>query len=188
MSTTRRTPRDGAWTYEDYRALPDDGRRYQVLQGDLVVTPAPNRLHQGIVLRLGVCLSERIERDGLGFVYCSPVDVVLGSRTVVQPDIVFVSTARSEGLPLACIDRAPELAVEVLSPSTASIDRVRKAAIYARAGVPWYWVVDADARSVEEYELDGDAYRLRSRTAAPGVFEPALFPGLAIALEAVLRP
>jgi Uma2 family endonuclease len=188
MSTTRGTPRAGAWTYEDYCALPDDGRRYQVLQGDLVVTPAPNRLHQGIVLRLGACLSERIERDGLGFVYCSPVDVVLGSRIVVQPDLVFISTARAEGLPLTCIDRAPDLAVEVLSPSTASVDRVRKAAIYARAGVPWYWMVDPDARTVEEYELHGEAYRLRSRTVAPGIFQPTLFPGLAIALEAVLRP
>ncbi len=170
-------------TYADYAALPDDGTRYQLVEGELFVNPSPTRWHQAVLSWLIETLRAHARRADLGTVYPAPLDVVLEDRTVFQPDVLFVSHARRHVLRAANVVGAPDLCVEILSPSTASLDRVRKRELYARHGVLHYWIVDLDARAIEEYVLDGTALTLRSRAGENETFRPAAFPGLELNLE-----
>jgi Uma2 family endonuclease len=191
MSRSATAPIPEGWfplTYDDYLVLPNDGRRYQILEGELDVNPAPTTRHQKISMRLEHQLVSHVEAQCLGLVLYAPVDVMLDERNVVQPDIVFVSTERMPIVEEAKIAGAPDLVVEILSPASARTDRGPKASIYARHGVAWYWLVDPAEDLVEEYELVGRGYTLRGRLGRESVFRPALFPGLEIALEPLFRP
>ena len=108
-------------TYEDYAALPDDGRRYELHEGELSVTPAPGLRHQDILGNLFVILRGHVNARGLGKVFIAPVDCILESITVVQPDIVFVETARRSIMSERGIEGAPTLVVEVISPDRKSV-------------------------------------------------------------------
>lgn len=175
-------------TYEDYLLLPNDGKRYQILEGELDVTPAPSTTHQKVSMRLEHLLVSHVEVHHLGLVLHAPLDVVLDERNVVQPDIVFVSSIRMPIVEEERIAGAPDLVIEILSPSTARVDRGTKSAIYARHGVRWYWLVDPGKRLLEEYELRGQGYHLCGRLGAGETFSPGLFPGLAISLADLFRP
>jgi Uma2 family endonuclease len=172
-----------SWTFAEYCALPDDGRRYEVLDGELVVVPSPNRLHQSILLDLAMHLRPWLDAHGGGALYIAPLDVRLHESTVCQPDLLVITAADLARHPEGYVDGPPLLICEILSRSTRGRDLIRKRSLYARFGVPWYWIVDPDGRSIEELQLDGDAYVTVRRAVAPERFEPALFPGLAIALE-----
>ncbi len=146
-------------TYEDYAALPDDGRRYELHEGELSVTPSPGVSHQEILGNLFVILRGHVNARGLGKVLFAPVDCILESITVVQPDLVFIDTARLSVISDRGIEGTPTLAVEVVSPSSAGIDRRRKLQLYARYAVPYYWIVDPPARTIEARELAQGLYR-----------------------------
>jgi Uma2 family endonuclease len=146
-------------TYEDYAALPDDGRRYELHEGELSVTPSPGTRHQATLLNLAVILRAHVRTVALGEVFLAPLDCILAQTTVVQPDIVFVDTSRRSVISERGIEGAPTLAVEVISPSTGSIDRRRKLQLYARYGVPYYWIVDPPARTIEAQALAHGQYR-----------------------------
>jgi Uma2 family endonuclease len=175
-----------SWTFAEYRALPDDGLRYEVLDGELVVVPSPNRRHQSILLELAVQVRARLDARGGGAIYIAPLDVRLHERTVCQPDLLVIATHDLARQPEGFVDGPPLLACEILSPSTRGRDLIRKRSLYARFGVPWYWVLDPDGRSVEELQLDGDAYATVTRAVAPARFASALFPGLELDLDALL--
>jgi Uma2 family endonuclease len=151
-----------ALTYRDYEVLPDDGRRYELHDGELSVTPAPSPQHQLCSINLLRIVDGHVRAKGLGLVLYAPLDVILSDRsrdtTIVQPDIVFIETARQGRISRRGIEGAPTLAIEVLSPSTARIDRRTKLDLYSRFGIPYYWIVDADARTVEAYTLEGGSY------------------------------
>ncbi len=134
-------------TYEDYRLTPDD-MRYELLDGELVMAPAPNRAHQSICLELGVLLHTFVKERGLGDVFIAPFDVVLSDLDVVQPDLLFVSNEQAHIVTEDNVRGPPDLVVEILSPSTAERDRTLKRARYAQHGVREYWLVDPDARTV----------------------------------------
>ena len=159
-------------TYSDYAALPDDGRRYELHQGELSVTPAPGTRHQRAIIALGSRLYEHVRARGLGEVFVAPTDCILSNVTVVQPDILYVATDRLSIISERGIEGAPTLVVEVLSPSTAHLDRGRKMKLYAEHGVPYYWIVDPESRSMEAYTLTGAAYALAGRVTG----EPAALP------------
>jgi Uma2 family endonuclease len=165
-------------TYRDYAALPDDGRRYELHDGDLSVTPSPGRTHQAIVGRLFAVLLEHVTTRGLGEVYVSPFDVILSDRSVVQPDIVFVAAERLAVLAERGVEGAPTLVVEIISPSTGRIDRVTKPALYARHRVPHCWIVDPAAHTLEAYVLSGTVYRLDAHWAGAAPHALAPFPDL----------
>ncbi|MGH9260812.1 MAG: Uma2 family endonuclease [Acidimicrobiales bacterium] len=137
------------FTVDDVRAMPDDGRRYEVIGGELFVTPAPSPRHQTVLGRLYVALFTYVERHGLGRVWVAPLDVVLGPMTLVEPDILFVRAARLVVVTERDVAGAPDLAIEVLSPSTVRTDRGRKRALYQEQGVGEYWVVDPEEGAVE---------------------------------------
>lgn len=139
------------WTAEMVRALPDDGNRYEVLDGELFVTPAPSWAHQAVLAWFFLPLATYVQRHSLGWARWSPADMAFGRLRLVQPDL-FVVPSRAEGEPRDWSEvRSLLLALEVLSPSTAFADRNRKREIYQQQGVGEYWIVDPDARLVERW-------------------------------------
>jgi Uma2 family endonuclease len=144
------------WTPEEVRALPEDGRRYEVVAGELLVTPAPSFQHQEAVLRLAIALRDYGERTAVGHALVSPADLEPESGALVQPD-VFVGRPPPGRRPRDWADFSSLLlAVEVLSPSTARTDRTIKRRLFQRARVPEYWIVDLDARLVERWRPGED--------------------------------
>ena len=113
-------------TYADYVALPDDGRRYELHEGELSGTPAPGPSHQKVSANLFMVLRRHVDANGLGQLLYAPVDCILSTITIVQPDIVYVAAGDAERMAERGIEGAPTLAVEILSPSTRQIDRRRK--------------------------------------------------------------
>jgi Uma2 family endonuclease len=160
-------------TYEDYVLLPNDGKRYEILEGELSVTPAPSTKHQTASVNLLVLLSQYIKQRDLGKLFHAPIDLILESTSVLQPDLLFVSKARQQIITERAIEGAPDLVVEILSPTTSRTDRVTKAQIYSRHSVPAYWIVDTEREAIEIYRLEADGYRLtvtlqgKTPTAAP---------------------
>ncbi|MBP7148087.1 MAG: Uma2 family endonuclease [Acidobacteria bacterium] len=175
--------------YADYAALPDDGQRYQLLEGELVMTPSPNAWHQQILRELEFRLLAHVKERGLGELFFAPLDVVLDDHNVVQPDIFFVSNERAGVRQDGRILGAPDVCVEILSRGTERVDRVRKLDLYARFGVGHYWIVDPRPRTIEEYVLaGGDVYRVRSIAGYHEPFRPAAFPGFEFTLDVVPLP
>jgi len=155
-------PAQGEWTYEDYERLPDDGRRYEIIEGALYVTAAPNFDHQYTVMRIAVHLDRFVTEHRLGIVLVAPFEVYLsGTAPVVQPDVLFAASERAPRAGAAGFTGAPDLIVQVLSQSTARTDRLVKFSAYERAGVREYWLVDPRLRSVEVYSLsEADTYEM----------------------------
>jgi len=151
-------PRQGSWTYDDYAALPDDGQRYEIVNGVLLMTPAPTPNHQSISARLTYYLLMHVELAGLGRVFPGPIDVELGPKNVFQPDIVVLLNAHLNKVAAKRIVGAPDLVAEIASPSTAVVDRVTKYEIYARAGIPEYWIVKPNNRTIEVLILENGEY------------------------------
>ena len=135
------------FTYEDYRNAPED-KRYELLDGELIMTPSPGELHQSVSALLGWKLIQFVAENRLGKVYSAPFDVVLSDLDVVQPDLIFVSNERAHIITPANIQGGPDLVVEILSPSTAERDKTFKRALYARHGVKEYWMVDTAAKTI----------------------------------------
>ena len=149
-------PAPTVWTAEMVRALPDDGNRYEVIDGELLVTPSPTRTHQRAVRELLKVLDPFMNDRGIGEVMMSPSDVELDRKGMVQPDL-FVNGLVEGRLPNDWNVGAPLLlVVEVLSPSTARSDRITKRHRFQRAGIPEYWIVDCDARTVERWRPQDD--------------------------------
>ena len=127
------------FTYEDYANLPGD-ERYELIDGELILVASPSEIHQAILLNL-VLLVQSVH-NGLGRLYIAPFDVVLTDTDVVQPDLLFVSNERLDIITAANIQGAPDLVVEILSPSTSRLDRTRKRDLYERHQVKEMWLVD----------------------------------------------
>jgi Uma2 family endonuclease len=171
-------------TYHDYVALPDDGKRYEIHDGELSVTAAPVPLHQMVSVNLVLILCAHVNARALGQVLYSPLDVILsdtpGETTIVQPDIIFLDRGRRSLISPRAIEGPPTLVVEILSPSTAAIDRIRKRALYAHYGVPYYWLVDVNAREVEACELRAGEYVVAARVSGSEPVDLPPFVGLAL--------
>ncbi|MBI4573246.1 MAG: Uma2 family endonuclease, partial [candidate division NC10 bacterium] len=137
----------------DYVLLPDDGKRYEILDGDLYVTPSPTARHQRLSRNLFLALAQHVQTHMLGEVLAAPLDVILAEDSIAQPDILFISNER---LPIVrnWVHGAPDLVMEILSPGTRDRDRTLKRHLYARHGVRELWLVDPEARTVEVFALD----------------------------------
>ena len=147
------------WTYDEFARLPNDGNRYEIIGGELFVTPAPSLTHQKAVTAITLALGGFIRAHELGELYVGPVDVLFAEGDYLEPDLVFVRADRTAILKDRGVEGAPDLVVEVLSPSTAGRDRTIKRERYAAFGVAEYWVVDARTRRVEIYRATDDASR-----------------------------
>lgn len=158
-------PGQGNWTYDDYAALPEDGQRYEIIDGVLFMAPSPNEWHQSSGVRFSHYLFVHIEDAGLGRVYAAPFDVELAPDTVVQPDALVVLNANRGKITFSRIIGAPDLVVEIASPGTTTHDLGRKKRAYARAGVMEYWIADPRWHTIEILVLEAGEYR------SLGVFE-----------------
>jgi Uma2 family endonuclease len=168
---------------DDLWDTPDDGNRYEVIGGVLFVTPPPSWGHQRGLGMLYLRVGNHVYARGLGEVVQAPIGVVLDDENGVEPDLVYVSRERLHIITERGVFGAPDLVVEVLSPSTRSRDRGRKLRRYAAAGVPHYWMLDPRPRTLEARRLGEHGYELTG-TYGPGeVFRPELFPGLEIPID-----
>lgn len=134
-------------TYEDYRKTPED-ERYELIEGELILAAAPNMAHQMTQGNLGSPMHTYVRTEKLGYVFFSPCDVVLSEYTTLQPDLVFVSTENAGIITDANIQGAPDLVVEIISPSSTGRDWVTKRDLYARYGVKEYWLIDPVNRTL----------------------------------------
>lgn len=165
------------FSYQDLAQLPDDGKRYELADGVLVVSPAPTTDHQGISARLGALLF-RAEDAGFGRMFTAPTDVYLGPYRVVQPDLLFIARERLEIITRMYIAGAPDLIMEILSPGTRDHDLGWKKTLYAREGVGHYWVVDPLDQTVTPFVLGEAGYAAVAPLSREAILSCALFPGI----------
>jgi Uma2 family endonuclease len=152
-------PQRGQWTYDDYAALPDDGRRYEVMNGVLIMMPAPSEPHQLAVVRFTYYLFPHVDLAGLGRLIVAPFDVELTAKRVVQPDLLVVLNARQQCLTLSSLIGPPDLAIEIASRGTEVYDRLSKHTAYEQAGVSEYWMADTEERNIEVFTLEEGEYQ-----------------------------
>lgn len=145
-------------TYEEYRHFPDDGMRHEIIDGAHYMSPAPGTDHQSVSRHLQFALYREIEENGLGFVFDAPTDLQLALTDVVQPDLIVVLREHREIILPSRIRGVPDLVVEILSPSTSERDMTLKRGLYEHHGVPEYWIVNIDERSIQRFRLQGAQY------------------------------
>lgn len=172
------------FTYEDYRHTPED-MRCEVLDGELIMAPAPRIAHQRTQRRVGRPIDIFVEEHGLGEVFYSPTDVVLSDTDIVQPDLLFVSQERAHIITEDNIWGAPDMVIEILSPSTAGRDRTIKRILYARHGVKEYWQVDTDAKTIAVLMLGDDDYEVASVYGEGQILTSPVLQGFALNLGEV---
>jgi Uma2 family endonuclease len=143
---------------DDLRGFPDDDKRYEIIGGQLVVSPSPSTRHQYVLGEIYSALKRHLTSQASGRVFVAPLDVQLSFYDVVQPDLLVVLNDRKATIEEQGIAGPPNLVVEILSPSSKMTDRVDKAALYARSGVEEYWIVDPIDETVTVYGLDGDRF------------------------------
>jgi Uma2 family endonuclease len=159
-----RFPRQGDWTYEDWLNFPDDGWKYEIIDGVLHMAPPPSVNHQRSSGGLFARMRLYAEDKNLGEVLEAPCGVRLPNQSVpVEPDIFFVKKERMGIIGSQRIEGVPDLIVEILSPSNASYDRETKFKLYQEAGVPEYWLVDYEAKTIEIFNLFSDIYTLTGK-------------------------
>ena len=184
-------PKKERWTYADYLSLlPPDSSGYQIIEGELIVTPSPRPSHQWVAGSLFNLIYSYLIQHDLGRVYIAPLDVVLDAQStepenIVQPDILFILKDRLHIVTDVNIQGAPDLVIEIQSESTARYDRVHKMRIYSRFDVSHYWIVDAGAQTLEAFDLAEDPPHLVASVAGDDIYRPNVFPGLEIDLGKV---
>lgn len=179
-------PKHVSHTYQDYLNTSDD-IRYELIEGELVVMePAPTTSHQRILVNLTLLLAPFVRDNGLGEVLIASTDVYLSDTNVLQPDLLFVSAARASIITERDVHGAPDLVVEIASPSTRRRDRGIKMDLYARHGVTEYWLVDPATAIVETLRLKDGQMIPAGRYGREESFTTPLFPGLAVDLARVL--
>ena len=173
-----------ALTYRDYEALPADGRRYEIHDGELSVTPAPSFDHQLILMNLLRVLFQHVPAVVPGLIMAAPLDVILADSpaetSIVQSDILYIAPDRMARATRRGLEGGPTLAVEILSPSTRTIDRVSKRALYARYDVPYLWIVDPEARTIEAFTLERGRYVVAVTASGSASVDLPPFTGLAL--------
>jgi Uma2 family endonuclease len=174
-------------SFTDLQHTPDDGRRYELYDGEVRVVPAPIPLHQVVVQNIKRALEAYADAHG-GLSFISPIDIVFSEYDVVQPDVVFFSQARRHLINLrVAIRHQPDLVVEVLSPSTSTHDRGRKMQMFARFGVSEYWIADPGLACLEVHRLENGAYRLTQTASGEDTVRSATLDALTFPVRDVFR-
>jgi Uma2 family endonuclease len=174
-------------TYEDLLALPDDGLRHELIDGEHYVTPAPNIKHQAVVSNLTAAIVTFAKRHDLGRLFTAPCDVVFSPINVVEPDLLFISRERLGVLTELNVQGAPDLVVEILSPSTRKRDEGVKRQLYERMGVREYWLVEPSFETIEVFRRTDGTLRVVAELSAESgdILTTPLLPGLEIPLAEI---
>lgn len=178
-------PEARRYTYADLAEFPDDHYRREIIDGELIVTPSPVPRHQLSVMNICGRLYNYRHTHG-GQVYPAPLDVVFADDNVVEPDVLFVRSDHLDRIGEKFIKQAPDLVVEVSSPSTRRLELVCKRELYERFGVPEYWYVDLDAERVEVYRLTGGTYPPPQLRYPGELLEPASLKGFSMPVREAL--
>jgi Uma2 family endonuclease len=173
------------YTYPDLAGFPNDHLRREIIDGDLIVNPAPGTRHQSAVVAISAALFNYAKASG-GKALSSPYDVVLAPDSVVEPDILFIRSDHLDRLGTKFLEGPPDLVVEISSPSTRHLELVRKLELYQRFGVPEYWYVDLEAERVEVYVLEEGRYPAPAIKYAGETLDPAGLPGLSVPVAEAL--
>ena len=177
-------------TYDDLMLFPDDGKRHELIDGEHYVTPSPNTKHQTVSMTLSVLIGGWLEHHAVGRVYHAPFDVVFSQYDVVEPDLLYVSSERAaDVLTPQHVRGAPDLVIEIGSPSTRKRDETLKRALYERSGVREYWIVDPDIDVVRVHRRNGDDFEraLELSRERGDVLTTPLLPGLELPLTRIFR-
>ena len=169
-------------TYEDYASLPDD-ERYELIDGELIPMPSPKWLHQLLQAKIFLPLANFVYGGSLGSVVVAPMDVVFTPFDVVQPDLIFISRARALVITEDNIRGAPDLLIEILSPSTERRDRIVKRDLYARHGVREYWLIDPYAKTATVLILGANGYNTHAVYGEGDTLTSPTLPGFALNLS-----
>lgn len=175
------------YTYDDYIRMTRDGELCQLIDGGLVRSPSPSTRHQRISRRIEIELCNFVAAQGLGEVWDAPLDVYLAENQTFQPDIFFISNERSSIIGEKKIEGAPDLVIEILSPSTAYYDIRKKKRVYESTGVREYWIVDPEERSIEVYENRDGCFIMHDQAREDGRVASKLLPGFSIGIVEVFR-
>ncbi len=177
------------FTYEDYLLFPEDGKRHELINGEHFMSPAPKTFHQRILGRLFTAFSNFLKKSRLGEVFIAPTDVVLSDFDVVEPDLVFIASANLHLITENNIQGAPDLVVEVLSPSSRKTDEMIKRKLYQQYGVQEYWIVDPELQMVKIYRMTEHGYvRTAERSSEKNeVLTTPLLPGMEINLAEIFE-
>jgi len=175
------------WTHEDYLLFPEDGKRYEIVEGECHMSPAPRTNHQFVSGRLFMRLGLYLEKTKIGKVLSAPTDVILSATNIVQPDLLVVLAARTAIITDGNIQGAPDLVIEILSETTRKTDEMIKKKLYERYGVTEYWIADPELSLVKIYRMtDGRYGRVEERTQERReTLTTALLPGLEISLAEI---
>jgi len=174
-------------TVAEYKILPETGPRYQLVEGDLYMAPAPNRHHQSISRNLEYILMRYLEDHPIGEVYDAPFDVYLSNIDVFQPDILFVSERNRKILTDAGAEGPPDLVMEILSAKTRQLDLIQKRRVYAKEDVRELWIIDPEPQTVTIYRFEKSPSEAVAIFAADENLTSPMFPGLEIDLKRVFR-
>ncbi|HLC16333.1 MAG TPA: Uma2 family endonuclease [Thermodesulfovibrionia bacterium] len=174
------------YTYADYEKLPE-GAPYQLIGGKLVMSPSPVTFHQRISRRIEFELVKFVEDRGLGEVFYAPIDVCLSDIDTYQPDIIFIAKERGYIIGQKNIEGAPDLVIEILSPSTECYDLRDKKAVYEKKGVKEYWIVDPSDKCIEVYENSGYGFKLIEKACCDGQIYSRLLHGFYVSLSEVFQ-
>jgi Uma2 family endonuclease len=172
-------------TVENYKLLPETGPRYQLIQGDLYMAPAPNRFHQEISRNLGFELHSYLKHNPIGKLFDAPFDVYLDEINVFQPDIIIVLNERLGILTEEGAEGAPDLVVEILSPKTRRLDLANKKQEYARAGVKELWIIDPEPRTVTMHRFNPDGSDMVTELDENQILKSPLLPGWSLLASAL---
>jgi len=175
------------FTYDDYRQLPDDGKRYEIIDGELYMATSPTSNHQFIADNFLVTLSIFLKTNPIGRVVSAPLEVYFSKTNLAQPDVMFISKNRLDIIKPTQIKGAPDLVIEVLSPGTERIDRTVKLKMYAKFGVREYWMAKEKTATVEIFRLQEGKLVLVARLGKSDVLTSPLFPGLEIPLAEIFN-
>ncbi len=167
------------YTYDDYAKLPE-GSAYQLINGELIMSPAPNIYHQKIAANLFIFFNNYIEENKKGTILFSPVDVYFDENETYQPDIVFISKERNGIIKEKRIEGAPDIIIEVLSENNAYYDLKHKKNIYEKYGVKEYWIVDPMDKSIEVYNNEDAKFCLSDKKERKGEIKSKILSGLKI--------
>ena len=184
MTSTQPNPH--RWTYADLCALPDDGRRYEIIDGQLYELLIPTTDHATVIINLLFVLHPLTQSLG-GRIFTGPLDVFITEANVVQPDVLILLPEQLSLMSKRGVEGAPALIIEVLSPSNPEPDRIVKLALYARASVLEYWLVSPEAAIVEVLTLAGDRYQTHARVAGDEPLSSLVLPGLDCAAARIFQ-
>ena len=173
-------------TYEDYLKTPDD-KRYELIEGELLMTPSPIPQHQRISRDLAFELLRFVKANNLGEIFYAPCDVHLDDENVVQPDILFIAKESLDIIGDKNIQGAPDLVIEIISESSAYRDMVQKKKLYVRFGVKEYWIVIPEEGSIEIFILKNDTYQSYKNYTREDILESPSLKGLTIALKEIFK-